>query len=67
MHYGMSNTRVLKVRRYADRLIDLNEYVTLFPGEMASGFSCVTELNGSLLNSMPNIWIKQTYVQVFDF
>ena len=26
----------------------------------------VVELNGILLNSMPNSWNKQAYVQVFD-
>ena len=26
----------------------------------------VTELNEILLNSMPNIWSNQSYVQVFD-
>ena len=25
------------------------------------------ELNEIMLNSIPNIWIKQAYVQVFDF
>ena len=50
----MKNPRSLKVRRYAGRLIDLNEYLAHNMG--------VTEL----LNSIPNSWSKQAYVQSFD-
>ena len=57
--------RVLKVRFYAACLIDFNKYLTLFPGEKLTDNIGVAELNEILLNSMPNSWIKQEYVQVF--
>ena len=47
-------------------LIDLNEYVATFPGAKPTQKIGVTEINENLLNSMPNSWIKQAYVQVFD-
>ena len=36
MRHGMRNTQILKVPQYADRLIDLNEYLDLFPGAKLS-------------------------------
>ena len=58
--------RSLKVRSYAARLIDLNEYLASFPGENLSDKIGVTELNEILLSSISNIWYKQAYVQGFD-
>ena len=55
----------VKVRLYAARLVDLNFYLDLFPGENISDKICGMELNEILLNSMPNSWSKQAYVQVF--
>ena len=43
----------LKLRLYATRLIDLNEYLAVLPGEKASDIICVMELN--FFNSMTNI------------
>ena len=48
------------------RLIELNEYLALFHGAALSDKFGVTDLNKSLLNSMPNSWSKQAYVQGFD-
>ena len=36
MRRGMEKPRYLKVRRYAAQLIDLNEYLDLFPGDKLS-------------------------------
>ena len=55
-----------KVRRYEARLIDLNGYLASFPGSTMADKMCVTELNEIILNSMPNSWTKQAYVQGFD-
>ena len=63
---GMKNPCGLKVRRFTDRMIDLNEYLYVFPGAKASDKTCETELNEILLNIMPNIWNRQAYVQGFD-
>ena len=38
----------------------------MFPREKVSGKVFETELNEILLNSMPNRWIRQAYVQEFD-
>ena len=59
-------TRSLTVRRYAARLIDLNEYLASFPGVILTDKISVTKLNEILLNSMPNRWSKQAYLQGFD-
>ena len=64
MHCGIHS---LKVRRYAARLIDLNEYLAYFSGATLSYEVDVTELNVILLNSMPNSWSKQDYVHGFDY
>ena len=62
----MKKTRILKVRRDAARLIDLNKYLASFPRSTMSDKMVVTEINEILLNSMPNSWSKQMYVQGFD-
>ena len=66
MRHGMSKPRGLKVRGCADSLINLNKYLYVLPGENISEKLCVIEIHGILLNSMPNIWSKQAYVQGFD-
>ena len=58
----MEKPRSLTVRRYAARLIDLNEYLASFPGATLNDKIDVTKLNKILLNSMPNSWSKQAYV-----
>ena len=55
------------MRRYDDRMIDLNEYLALLPGAKASDKCFDMELNGIILNRMPNVWSRQAYVQGFDF
>ena len=62
----MRKPRSLKLRGYAARLIELNEYFTVFPGENISDCFYVTELNKILLNSTPNICINQACIQGFD-
>ena len=47
-------------------LIYLNKYIDSFPGATMADKMGVTELNEILLNSMPNIWSKQAYLQGFD-
>ena len=66
MRRGMEKPRALTVRRYAERLIDINEYLDSFPGETLNDDIRETELNEIFLNSMPNGWYKQAYVQGFD-
>ena len=57
--------RGLKLRRYAARLIDLNEYLEYFPGSTMADKIDITKLNENLSNSMHNRLSKQAYVQGF--
>ena len=57
--------RALTVRRYAARLIDLNDYLASFLGETLNDNIGVTKLKENLLNSTPNSWSRQAYVQGF--
>ena len=59
----MRKPHELKVRHYADRMIDLNEYLAVFPGAKASKKIGETELDKIILNSMPNGCIKKAYMQ----
>ena len=65
LHHGMRKLRGLKVRRYTAYLIDLNKYLASFSRGKLSDKIGVTELNESFLDSMPNRWTKQAYVQRF--
>ena len=61
----MKKPRIITVRRYAVRLIDLNEYLASFPGANLTDTIGVTKLNKILLNSIPNSGSKQVYVKDF--
>ena len=67
MRRGIRKPLKLNVRRYAARLIDLNEYLAAFPVARASDNIGETDLNEILLNSMPNGWSNQAYVQGFYY
>ena len=45
IRYGMRKPIELKLRRYTDRLVDLNEYMYAFPVSKASDKICETELS----------------------
>ena len=66
MRHRMRNPQGLKVRSYADHLVDINEYLAVFPRANISDKICVTKLNEFLLNNMTNSWSKQAYVQGFE-
>ena len=53
------------IRRYAARLIDLNEYLASFTVATMDDKIGVTKLNEILLNIMPKSCSKKSYVQVF--
>ena len=56
----------LEVGHYAARLIYLNEIFACFPQATISNKIGATELNEFFLNSMPNSWSYQAFVQGFD-
>ena len=62
----MKKPRSLPVRRYAERLIDLNEYLSSFPEANLTNNIGVIKLNEILLNIVPNRWSRQAYVKGFD-
>ena len=62
----MKKPHSLKVRQYAARLIDLNEYLDSFPGATMTDKIGVTELNDISLKIMPNSWYMKAYLQGFD-
>ena len=66
MRRGMRKPRGWKLRRYTAIFIELNGYLYSFPREKLTDKIAVMELNETLLNSMPNSWSKQAYVQGFD-
>ena len=45
IRHGIRNPIELKLRRYTDRLVDPNEYMSAFPVSKASDKVCETELN----------------------
>ena len=63
----MKNPCGSTVRRYSAPIIDLNKYLAVFPRAKTSDKMFETELNEILLNSVPNRWSSQAYVQRFDF
>ena len=62
---GMRKPRELKVRHCAACLIDINDYLNALPGAKSSDNIGETDIDKILLNSIPNGWIKQVYVQGF--
>ena len=67
MRRGMRRKRGLKVGCYTDRMIDLSEYLDVFPRGKIRKKVFVKDLSKTLLNSMPNSWNKHVYVQRFDY
>ena len=57
----------VKVRCYAAPMIQLNEYLAALPEANESDKIGETEYNKIILDSIPNGWSKQAYVQGFDY
>ena len=66
MRHRTRNLLKLKLRCYTAHIIELNKYSASFPGIKASNEIGDKKLNKIILNSMPNGWSKQAYVQGFD-
>ena len=65
MRRGMRKPHSLILRRYADRLVDLKNYLASFPGGTLSDNIEENSLDIIMLNIMPNSWSKQAYIQGF--
>ena len=66
-HQVTRETQILRVRCYAAHLVDVNKYLAVFPGANISDKFYTMELNENLLKSIANRWIKQAYVQGYDY
>ena len=66
MRCGTGEPQEPKAIYSAAFVIDLNTYVSAFPGAKASDEIDDTKWNKILLNSMKNGWSKQAHVQDFD-
>ena len=56
MRCVMRKPRGLKLRRHTSFLVYFNDHLVVFPGGKISNIICVTDLNETLLKSMPNNW-----------
>ena len=65
MKLGMRKSQKVKLRLYADNIVDLNEYLNVFPGGKASVEIGEMELNKIIFSSMSNICSNQACVQGF--
>ena len=66
MRRVIGKPRGLKLIRYTARFIDITEYLDSVPRAKLIKKIGMTELNEKHFNSIPNSWIKQASVQVFD-
>ena len=62
----MKKPRGLKLRLYAASMINIKNYLSVFPGAKEEDRCFEMEFNVSFLNRIPNIWIRQACVQGFD-
>ena len=65
MRCGMREPQELKVRCYADFVIDINKYLYVLTRPKESDEIGDMELNKILLKILLNVWGKQAYVQDF--
>ena len=57
----------LNIRHYAEHLTELNKHLWFFLGSDNYNNMGEAEINKIIIYSMPNIWIKQDYLQGFEF
>ena len=67
MWYSIKRLRYLKIRCYAARLTELNEYLPILPGSNKRIKMGKEYLNKILLHSIPNGCINQIYTQGFNY
>ena len=63
----MRKNRDLLFKRFATRLTELNNYLPFFPGLSAAKVMDSKEPKEIILHAVPNSWVKQTYIQGWDF
>ena len=54
-------------KRFVARLAEINNFIPLLPGLYVSKKLTHEYLNIILLNAVPNAWVRQSYIQGWDF
>ena len=65
VHSGMIKPQKIKLRCYADHMVDLNEYLSALTGTKANEKIGETELNKIFFINMNDGWINKACVQGF--
>ena len=63
----MRKTRSMTFKHFSERLTEINNSLSLFPGSDASKKMEIEEINKILLHAVPNGWAKQSYLQGWYF
>ena len=63
----MHKPQILLFKRFASRLTEENNYLTLFPGSIEAKKMAPEDLNNILLHIIPNGREKQSYLQGWEF
>ena len=63
----MMNLRNVSVKKFDTRLMDINEYLPIFPGSDNMMKMADEEMNEILLHTVPIVWMKQAYLKEFGF
>ena len=67
MWHVMMNLCNISVKKFDRRLMDINEYLSLFPGSDNMKKIADEEMNEIILHTVPIVWMKQAYLQGFVF
>ena len=67
MWHVMMNLCNISVKKFDTRLMDINEYLSLFPGSDNMKKIVYEEMNEILLHTVPIVWTKQAYLKGFGF
>ena len=67
MWHVMMNLCNVSVKKFDTRLMDINEYLPLFPGSDNMKIIADEEMNEIILHTVPIVWMKQAHLQGFVF
>ena len=67
MRRKMRKPRDMSFKRSAERLMEIDNFLPLFPGSDPTKKTPPEELNDKFLHAAPNGWERQSYLQGWDF